>query len=205
MVHQPLHMMHLSPLRRAAATNRTSASSKPLPHMSYVMSSMSLPQKSSPALLGTMKTFIFSNHPFFFALPFFLLVPNLDANHPLSLTLLRHPLTVLTPNSFQSSFNLLPHLLFPSSISRTILFHERSSSPLLAQLATHCSFLLRIHDWIDSKPSIFSNWLSVNLLSSALLTTSPTSLLIRYPFLPTRAFISVSLIVHTSLLYKSTE
>ena len=109
------------------------ASSKPLPLMSYVTSSMSLPQKSSPALLGTMKTFIFSNHPFFFALPFFLLVPNLDANHPLSLTLLHHPLTVLTPNSFQSSFNLLPHLLFPSSTSLTILFHVRSSSPLLAQ------------------------------------------------------------------------
>ena len=123
--------LSLSPLRRAAATYRTSASSKPLPHMSYVMSSMSLPQKSSPALLGTMKSFIFSNHLFFF--PFFLLVPNLDANYPLSLTLLHHPLTVLSPNSFQSSFNLLPHLLFPSSTSRTILFHERSSSPLLAQ------------------------------------------------------------------------
>ena len=104
--------------------------------MSYIMSSCrtsSLPQKSSPALFGTMKSFIFSNHPFFFALPFFLLVPNLDANHPLSLTLLHHPLTVLTPNSFQSSFNLVPHLLFPSSTSRTILFHERSSSPLLAR------------------------------------------------------------------------
>ena len=109
------------------------ASSKPLPLMSYVTSSMSLPQKSSPALLGTLQPFIFSNHLFFFALPFFLLVPNLDANHPLSLTLLHHPLTVVTPNSFQSSFNLVPHLLFPSSPSRTILFPERSSSPLLAQ------------------------------------------------------------------------
>ena len=54
------------------------ASSKPLPLMSYVTSSMSLPQKSSPALLGTMKTFIFWNHPFFFALPFFLLVLIID-------------------------------------------------------------------------------------------------------------------------------
>ena len=37
---------------------------------------------------------------------FFLLAPNLDANHPLSLTLLHHPPIDLTPNSFQSSFNL---------------------------------------------------------------------------------------------------
>ena len=36
-----------------------------------------------------------------------------------SLTLLHHPRTELTPNSFQSSFNLLPHLLF----------HLRSLSP----------------------------------------------------------------------------
>ena len=119
-----IYMMHLSPL----------VSSPPsCSYISNVASSKSLPQKSPPALLGTMKSFIFSNHLFFFALPFFLLVPNLDANHPLSLTLLHHPLIVLTPNSFQSSFNLLPHLLFPSSTSHTILFHERSSSPLLAQ------------------------------------------------------------------------
>ena len=75
------------------------------------------------------EVFYFLESSFFFALPFFLFVPNLDANHPLSLTLLHYPLTVLTPNSFQSSFNLVPHLLFPSSTSRTILFHVRSSSP----------------------------------------------------------------------------
>ena len=68
----------------------------------------------------------------FLALPFFLLVPNLDANHPLSLTLLHHPPIDLTPDSFQSSFNLVPHLLFPSSTSRIILF----SSPFLSS----CSF-----------------------------------------------------------------
>ena len=52
-------MMPLSPPSCSYTSNVVS--SKPLPHMSYVMSSMSLPQKSSPALLGTMKSFIFSN------------------------------------------------------------------------------------------------------------------------------------------------
>ena len=46
---------------------------------------------------------------FFFPFLFFLLAPNLDANQPLSLTLLHHPPTDLTHNSFQTSFNLVSH------------------------------------------------------------------------------------------------
>jgi len=59
--------------------------------------------------------------PFFFLLP-----PNLDASQPLSLTLLHHRRTELTPKVFHSSFNLVPHSRPPYLNLSHHPFHVRS-------------------------------------------------------------------------------